>query len=46
VEITVWVSDDRADLVADTIVRTARTGRIGDGKVFVVNSGWPDPLEF
>jgi nitrogen regulatory protein P-II 2 len=46
VEITVWVSDGRADLVADTIVRTARTGRIGDGKVFVVNSGWPDPLEF
>jgi nitrogen regulatory protein PII len=46
VEITVWVSDDRADLVADSLVRTARTGRIGDGKVFVVNSGWPDPLEF
>src|SRR5438034_10279100 len=46
VEITVWVSDDRADAVADTIVRTARTGRIGDGKVFVVGAGWPDPLEF
>jgi nitrogen regulatory protein PII len=46
VEITVWVSADRASVVADTIVRAARTGRIGDGKVFVVNSGWPDPLEF
>ena len=46
VEITVWVSDDRADTVADTIVRTARTGRIGDGKVFVVASSWPEPLEF
>ncbi|HYV34480.1 MAG TPA: P-II family nitrogen regulator [Gemmataceae bacterium] len=46
VEITVWVSDDRADTVADTIVRTARTGRIGDGKVLVVNGSWPDPLEF
>jgi nitrogen regulatory protein PII len=46
VEITVWVSDDRADLVTDTLVRTARTGRIGDGKVFVLQAGWPDPLEF
>ena len=46
VEITVWVSDDRADAVADTIVRKARTGRIGDGKVFMAPSGWPQPIEF
>src|SRR3954452_3820784 len=46
VEITVWVSADRADVVADSIVRAARTGRIGDGKVFVVNNSWPEPLEF
>jgi nitrogen regulatory protein P-II 2 len=46
VEITVWISADRAEAVADTIVRAARTGRIGDGKVFVVASSWPDPLEF
>ena len=46
VEISVWVSDDRADAVADTIVRAARTGRIGDGKVFIVSGGWPEPLEF
>jgi nitrogen regulatory protein PII len=46
VEISVWVSDDRAEIVADRIVRTARTGRIGDGKIFVVNTGWPDALEF
>ena len=46
VEITVWVGDDRADVVADSIVRAARTGRIGDGKVFVVSGGWPEPLEF
>jgi nitrogen regulatory protein PII len=32
--------------VADTIVRTARTGRIGDGKVFVIRNNWPEPLEF
>jgi nitrogen regulatory protein P-II 2 len=46
VEITVWISSDRAEAVADTIVRAARTGRIGDGKVFVVASSWLDPLEF
>ena len=46
VEITVWVSDDRADAVADSIVRAARTGRIGDGKILMVNVAWPEPLEF
>jgi nitrogen regulatory protein PII len=46
VEITVCVSDDRAEAVADTIVRAARTGRMGDGKVFVVPISWPDALEF
>jgi nitrogen regulatory protein PII len=46
VEIGVWVNDDRAEQVAHAIVRTARTGRIGDGKVFVVSMGWPDALEF
>src|SRR6516225_60253 len=46
VEITVWVGDDLADGVADRIVRTARTGRIGDGKVFVLDAAWPDAIEF
>jgi nitrogen regulatory protein PII len=46
VEIGVWVSDDRAAEVADRIVRTARTGRIGDGKVFVLDVAWPGVLEF
>src|SRR5438128_2889455 len=46
VEISVWVRDDRAQEVADRIVRAARTGRIGDGKIFVVNGSWPEPLEF
>src|SRR5579885_3563105 len=46
VEISVWVSDDRAQEVADRIVRTARTGRIGDGKIFQLDMAWPDPLEF
>src|SRR5262245_34657192 len=46
VEITVWVADDRAEELASRIVKSARTGRIGDGKVFVVPSAWPGPLEF
>jgi nitrogen regulatory protein PII len=46
VEIIVSVPDDRADEVADRILRVARTGRIGDGKVFVLTTAWPDALEF
>jgi nitrogen regulatory protein PII len=46
VEITVCVSDDRAAEVAERIVKAARTGRIGDGKVFVVPMGWPEAIEF
>jgi nitrogen regulatory protein PII len=46
VEISVWVSDSRAEEVAERIARVARTGRIGDGKIFVLSSGWPDALEF
>src|ERR1700736_2983367 len=46
VEISVCISDDRAEEVADRITRAARTGRIGDGKVLVLPMGWPEPLEF
>jgi nitrogen regulatory protein PII len=46
VEIIVSVSDERADEVSDHIMRAARTGRIGDGKVFVLFTSWPDALEF
>jgi nitrogen regulatory protein P-II 2 len=46
VEISVCVSDERADEVSAQIVRTARTGRIGDGKVFVVPLAWSEALEF
>jgi nitrogen regulatory protein P-II 2 len=41
VEITVWVEDERADEVAQRIAAVARTGRIGDGKVFAVPTAWP-----
>jgi nitrogen regulatory protein PII len=46
IEISVCVNDERAEEVADHIVRAARTGRIGDGKIFVVPIAWPDALEF
>ena len=41
VEITLWVEDDRVEEVVRKIVETARTGRMGDGKVFVLPSGAP-----
>jgi nitrogen regulatory protein PII len=40
VEISVWVDDDRYPELADRVTRAARTGRIGDGKVFVVPTAW------
>ena len=46
VEISVFVADERAREVADRIVRAARTGRIGDGKILVLDMAWPEPLEF
>lgn len=36
VELTLWVEDWRVDEVVRTIVEVARTGRMGDGKVFVL----------
>ena len=46
IEISVCVRDERAEEAEDHIVRAARTGRIGDGKVFVLPMGWPDAIEF
>ena len=46
VEITVWVTDGQAAELAEKVPRAARTGRIGDGKMFVVPTAWPGPLEF
>jgi len=37
VKIEVAVTDEQADAVVETIVKTAGTGKIGDGKVFVYN---------
>ena len=46
VEITAWVPAERVEEVADRVARTARTGRMGDGKIFVLDAAWPGPLEF
>ena len=37
VKIEIVTSDDKSTLVVETIAKNARTGRIGDGKIFV----WP-----
>lgn len=36
VEITLWVDDVRAEEIIRRIVEVARTGRMGDGKIFVL----------
>ena len=41
VEIAVWVPADKREEIADRIARVARTGRIGDGKIFAVPTAWP-----
>jgi len=37
VKFEVAVDDDRVDQVIDTIIESAKTGKIGDGKIFVTN---------
>jgi nitrogen regulatory protein PII len=39
VKVEVAIPDDRVDDVLDAIVRVARTGKIGDGKIFVRDLG-------
>jgi nitrogen regulatory protein PII len=38
VQITAWVDDSRAEEVIRKIVEMARTGRMGDGKIFVLST--------
>ncbi len=37
VEIEVVVSDSRVKEVLDVVVKSARSGKVGDGKIFVMN---------
>ena len=36
VEITLWVEDASSDEVVRTLIEVSRTGRMGDGKIFVL----------
>ena len=36
VEISLWVDDSRAEEILKKVTAVARTGRMGDGKVFVM----------
>jgi nitrogen regulatory protein PII len=38
VQITAWVDDSRAEEVIRKIVEMARTGRMGDGKIFILSA--------
>jgi len=44
VEIQLWVDDARVDEVVERIVAVARTGRMGDGKIFVLPVTEAGPL--
>lgn len=46
VEISVWVPAEQYEELAERVAKAARTGRIGDGKVFVIPAAWPGPIEF
>ncbi|MGZ8892484.1 MAG: P-II family nitrogen regulator, partial [Halobacteriota archaeon] len=35
-EIDIVVSDEKVDTIVETIAKAARTGEIGDGKIFVM----------
>lgn len=36
VKIEIAVEDDRCNIIIETIMKAARTGKIGDGKIFVL----------
>jgi nitrogen regulatory protein P-II 1 len=44
VEITLWVDDARAEEIIRRIVAVARTGRMGDGKIFVLPAAEKDSV--
>ena len=39
IKIELLVSDEHAATAAETIARSAKTGRIGDGKIFILDVG-------
>ena len=45
VQITAWIDDDRAEEVVRKLVEVARTGRIGDGKIFMLSADLAESRE-
>ena len=45
-KIEIAVPSASVDKVVDAISVSAKTGQIGDGKIFSVEAAWPEPLEF
>ena len=45
VEINLWVDDSRAEEVLRKVVDVARTGRMGDGKIFVLPATQVEGIE-
>lgn len=44
VEITLWVKATRAEEIIRKLVDIARTGRMGDGKIFVLSAESPEAV--
>lgn len=45
VEINLWVDDSRAEEIIRKVVDVARTGRMGDGKIFVLPATQMEGIE-
>jgi len=45
VEINLWVDDSRAEEIIRKVVDVARTGRMGDGKIFVLPAMQAEGIE-
>ena len=45
VEINLWVDDSRAEEIIRKVVDVARTGRMGDGKIFVLPATQVEGIE-
>ena len=45
VEISLWVDDSRAEEIIRKVVDVARTGRMGDGKIFMLPATQVDQID-
>lgn len=45
VEVTLWVEDARSEEIVRKIIEVTRTGRMGDGKIFVLPAVTPEQMK-